>query len=174
MASRKDLKDHEILRFQRFMVTESAPATFTQQSFDTQLSIDRGLLWLIHFIEFAGILPSSIDDPAASASEYISAQITRESKDSLVSLDNADCIAKITLQKERSAAIGTDAGPMVFMGIEPIHLNYYPALAYAAQNIYVSIVSTSAAAQVVRGRIGYTLRKVTDKFFYRVAQALIS
>lgn len=169
----KDLKDAEILRFQRFSVVESAAATFTEQSYDTQLSIDRGLIWLIHFIEFY-MTADQVDDPAQNAYESLLCQITRESKTAEVNLSNADLVALHVIQKDRTATIGTDAGPVIHLHDFPSVHYYNPPIAYAAQNIYIAVQSTSASAQTVTGRIGYTLRKVSDKFFYRVAQALIS
>lgn len=172
-TTRKDLRDDEILRFLRFTVTESAAATYTQQSYDTQLSIDRGLIWMIHFIEY-DMHAASIDDPAADAFEQITCAITRESKTAIPNLDDPDLISRFRILKDRSAAIGTDAGPMFFMSETPNKIPYSPPIVFAAQNIHVGLLSTSTAAKTVTGRIGYTLRRVSDKFFYRVAQALIS
>jgi hypothetical protein len=173
MNGSKDLRDDEILRFLRFAVVESAAATYTQQAMDTQLSIDRGLIWLIHFIEH-DLGPQSIDDPAQGTLEYIRFQITRESKAAMVDLDNPDAIYMSSSQMERGATIGTDAGPMWTLSDWPKQAIFSPPIPYAAQTIYIAAQSTSGSARTVRGRIGYTMKRVTDKFFFRVAQALIS
>lgn len=169
----RDLKDDEILRFLRWTVTESAAATYTEASFDTQLSIDRGLIWLIHFADFA-ISAKDIDDPAVNTTETISVQITRESKTAMVNFNDADLITRYHLQKDRSDTIGTAAGPDTYLDYYPKTQIFAPPVAYAAQNVWIGIQSTAAAAKTVQGRIGFTLRRVSDKFFYRVAQALIS
>lgn len=173
MPPRKDLKDDEILRFFRFSLTESAVATFTEESYDTQLSIDRGIIWLLHFIELK-MLYSSVDDPAQNAEEHVEFQITRESKSAMLHLNSPDVIFKAQIEKDRTATIGTDAGPVILGSRAPIIYSYAPPIAYAAQSIHVAVHSTCAAVQTVNGRVGYTLRRVTDKFFYRVASALIS
>lgn len=172
-TSRRDLRDDEVIRFLRYSVTESAAATYTQDSYDTNLSIHTGLIWMIHWIEM-NLSPSSVDDPAQDASEWIKCQITRESKAAMVYLDNTDLIAIAALVKDRSATIGTAAGPDTYMGSEHVMIKFPIPIPYAAQNIYIAAQSTSAAAVTIRGRVAYTLRKVSDKFFYRVAQALIS
>lgn len=174
MARRsKDLGDEEIVRFQRFNVAESAAATYTEQSYDTQLSIDRGFIWMIHWIE-AALYAGQIDDPAQDAAESISIQILRESQAGILSLSDPDVMWMVTKQKDRMATIGTDAGPVVHLDSYPLIWSFPIPLPFAAQNIHIGVVSTCAAPQSVSGRVAYTLRRVSDKFFYRVAQALIS
>jgi len=169
----RDLRDDEIIRFLRFSVTESAAATFTQQSYDTQLSIDRGYIWMIHWIE-AQINPNKLEMPAANDIETVSLQIARESQAAMHDLNNPDIIAYTEMQIKRSAAIGTDAGPLWVDWHSPIKTEYPIPLPYAAQEIHVGLVTSHASVQTINGRIAYTLRRVSDKFFYRVAQALIS
>lgn len=169
----KDLTDDEIIRFLRFKVIESAPATYTQISYDTQLSIDRGLIWMIHWIEFT-LSAQHIDDPAVDTTEQIQFQITRESQSAMLGFDDADLITKQSLEKDRADTIGTPAGPVVILDHSPKVIYFPLALPFAAQNIHVGLISSAAAAKSVSGRIAYTLRRVSDKFFYRVAQALIS
>lgn len=167
------IRDEDVLRFMRFNVTESAAATFTEQEYDTQLSIDRGYIWMIHFIEW-DINLSQIEDPAQDATETFTGQITRESKSALITQNDSDLIARIRLLKDRSATIGTDAGPVIHAGVSPYKDNYYPAIPYAAQSIYVAIQTSHASVQSLTGRIGYTLARVSEKFFFRVAHALIN
>lgn len=173
MGKRRDLQDDEVIRFLRFSVPESAAATFTEQAYDTQLSIDRGFIWMIHWVE-TSLQPTNVDEPAAGASESISVQITRESKNAILAMSDPDLIAKVGVIHNRSATIGTDAGPMWVYDKYPVQTVFNPPLIYAAMNIYIGIKSSSGAAQTGAGRIAYTLRRVSDKFFYRVAQALIS
>lgn len=169
----RDIGDEEILRFLRFSVTESAAATYTEQSLDTQLSIERGMIWLIRAIEWE-INPSYIDDPAAGANETLQGQITREPQTEMLHMSDSDCIAHINLIKNRSSAIGTDAGPIVIFDKYPLMQQFPIPLPYAARTIYIGAKSTAGAAKTVRGRIHYTLRRVSEKFFYRVAHALIN
>lgn len=171
--TRRDLRDDEVTRFLRFTVTESAAGTFSETSYDTQLSIDRGLIWLIHAVEFSTAL-ANLETPAAGAVETAAAQITRESQTALLDLNDPDLIARDYAVIRRSAAIGTDAGPLWVYDHGPRRIDFIPPLPYAASTIYIGIQTSNAAAQTVTGRIHYTLRRVTDKFFYRVAQALIS
>lgn len=172
MAKIQDLKDDEILRFFRASVTESAAATFTQQEIDTQLSIERGYIWLIHFLEFF-ITPSEVDDPAQGTMERIMTQVTRESQSSILAYNDSDLIESVHYFQDRSATIGTDAGPAWYYNWLPKFYAYYPAIPYAAQSIYIGVHSTSSSAVTIYVRGGYTLKKVSDKFFFRVAQALI-
>jgi len=171
--SRRDLRDDEIVRFCRFSITESAAATFTQVSYDTQLSIDRGFLWMIHWVE-ASMQASKMEDAAQDASEVLSLQVTRESKAATVRISDADCIFRYATEVSRYATIGTDAGPVVIQDNYPIIYTFPLALPYAHQEIYVAVQSSNATPVVVYGRLAYTLRKVSDKFFYRVAHAMIS
>lgn len=173
MAKRKDIGDEEIVRFQRFKVVESAAGVFTQQSYDTQLSIDRGFVWMIHWLE-AEMNATQIDDPAQDGYESIAMQITRESQTGLLELSDPDCIMTASKVKDRTATIGTDTGPVIVLDSAPIVYSWPLPLIYAATEIHVGVQGSSAAVKSVAGRIAYTIRKVSDKFFYRVAQALIS
>jgi len=164
----------EVLRFMRFSVVESAAATYTEQSFDTQLSIDRGMIWLIHFIEFGNLNLSLLEDPAQDAMEYMSCQIVRESKSAIIGLDDSDLVEAITVEKDRTATIGTDAGPIILASTTPIKINYSPPMGYAGQNIIVGVIASAGAAKTVKGRVGYTLKKVNDRQFLSLAHALIS
>lgn len=172
-GSIRDLKDDEIIRFLRFSVTESAAATFTEQDYDTQLSIDRGLIWMVHFIEVdANVL--DLDEVAAGGNESINLQICRESQSDILAFNDSDVIYSFSEVITRSAAIGTDAGPLYNLDYFPKMTKFPIPLPYANQSIYIGLKSTAAAAKTVTGRIGYILRRVSDKFFYRVAHALIS
>lgn len=168
----KDLTDEEILRFLRFSVTESGSSTFTQQEIDTQLSIERGMIWLMKFIEI-DFAHTSLDDVGAGASESIMCQVTRDSKTAEVHLDDSDVLFKVKWGIDRTAAIGTDAGPAYWQSVSPIVNRYTTPLPYASQKIYISVLSTAGAAKTARGRIGYVLRSVNEKYFMRVAHALL-
>ena len=166
------LTDEKILRFMRFTVTESAAGTFTEVGFDTQLSIERGVIWMVHFAEFEA-LAGNIDDPAQNAVESSTIQLTRETKTAIVDYNDADVVEQFRLQWQRGATIGTDAGPMWNMVKSPDKYNFSPPIPYAASSLFVGVQGSAGSAQTFRGRVGYTIMSVSDKFFFRVAAALI-
>lgn len=172
--AKKDLKDDEILRFLRFKITESAAATFTQVGYDTQLSIDRGFIWLIHSLEVEGCDMANVEDVAAGGTETIHFQITRESKTANLGIDDADVVQSMNVIATRYATIGTDAGPWCNIEYNPRRFLFPVPLIFGAQNIYFGVTGSGAAAKTVTGRLGYTIQKVSDKFFFRVAQAMIT
>lgn len=173
-VSARDLDDTEILRIARIRVQESAASTFTQVSLDTQLSVERGVIWMIHFVEFDFQTINLLTEVAAAGQEDITAQLTRESKTALITNADTDMIQKQQLEMGRSAAIGTDAGPLWYARKTVERVNFPIAMPFAAANIHAGILGTDAGSpHTVDFRIGYTIREVTDKFFFRVAQALI-
>jgi hypothetical protein len=170
-----ELGDQEILRIARTTVTESAAATYTEVALDTQLSVERGVIWLIHWIEFSFTNVGLLTEVAASGVEAIDAQVTRESKANIQNFTAADTVQGAEVSLHRSAAIGTDAGPLWFKDESPKRFDYPIPLPFAGQNIYVGIRGTDAAdPHTVGCRIAYTIKEVSDKFFFRVAQALVS
>ncbi len=169
----KDLSDEEILRIARLRVTESAASTYTETSVDTQLSVERGVIWMIHFIEFDFETVGALKEAAANTVEDLEAQITRESKDGAVLSDNADVVQRRKLILARSPAIGTDAGPLSFVIPTVLRVDYPIPLPYASQSLFMGVLGTAAVPHTVAARIGYTVREVSDKFFFRVAQALL-
>lgn len=178
MAKLAKLTDADVLRFQRFSVTESAAATFTQTTFDTQLSIERGVIWLIHSVEwmfdFKTSATGGLTEVAVQTQENIQAQVTRESKSAILQLSDSDLVCKTATQVERANTIGTEAGPLYLFNPNcVIKQNFALPIPYAAQNIYVAILSTAGTARTVYGRIHYTLVTVSDSYFYRVAQSLL-
>lgn len=171
----RDLDDEDILRIARLSVTESAAGTYTQTSIDTQLSIERGVIWMIHFIEFSYSQVALLTEVAPASIESITAQITRESKDAIQSFTAADTVQAQSHVVSRSAAIGTDSGPLWLHDVTPKRFDYAVPMVYAGQNIFFGIKGSDASlTHTVEARIGYSIRTVSDKFFFRVAQALVS
>lgn len=171
--SKKDIQDEEILRLIRFSVSETTASTFRETTIDTQLSIERGVIWLIHFIQIE-MLIDILDVSAAGVTETATLQITRESKSTILDFDDADIVAKFSYEKRRSATIGTESGPLMTEQKSPMIQNYPVPLIYAGQNIHAGFVGSGGTnLKTVRGRIGYTIRRVSDKFFFRVAQSLV-
>lgn len=173
-SSAKDLSDEEIIRIGRMRITETGASTFTQTSLDTQLSVERGVIWMIHFIEFDFETVDLLSEVAAGGVESIEAQITRESKTGPIRSNDADIVQRRKLTLTRSAAIGTDAGPLYAAFQNILRVEYPIPLPYASQSIFLGILGTDAGtAHTIAARIGYTVREVSDKFFFRVAQALL-
>lgn len=173
MAAR-DLKDDEILRFHREKITESAAGTFTQATGNTQLSVERGFIWLICFVEFYFQAPQLLDEVGAAGNELQQVQVTRESKSAIIDPSDTDMIAFQDIRLTRPAAIGTDAGPLWNFTMMPIRHQFNVPIPYAGREIFVGVKGTDAAtAAIFDVRIGYTIKEVSDKFFFRVAQALV-
>jgi len=169
---KKSLGDDEIIRIARIAATQAAAAGYIEVAHDTQLSIERGVIWMIHWVEFYG--QDALDDIAQGDDEVESFQITRESKAAIVVPSNADLLAYHVKHYKRWATIGTDAGPLLARWEDPKCLIYKPALCFAAMNIYFGYQSTHASAKTAYARIGYSIRHVSDQYFYRVAQALLA
>lgn len=167
------LTDEEVLRIARLRVTETAAATYTQGSIDTQLSVERGVIWMIHFIEFQFGSVIGLAGVGANAVEDYKCQVTRESKEGMLQGSDADVIQQYRLQMIRSAAIGTDVGPLYSIVDLTRRFDYQVPIPYASQSLFASLVTTHTAAQVVDVRVGYTIKEVDDQFFFRVAQALL-
>jgi hypothetical protein len=173
-STARDLADEEVLRVARIRVTESAAATFTQSEVDTQLSVERGVIWMIHYIEFLYGNLDLLAEVGANAVERVIVQVTREGKTAIVAGNDSDIIQIASRSLFRSAAIGTDAGPLYAHINELDRFDYPTPIPYASQSIFVGALGTdSANTHTVDCRIGYTIREVSDKFFFRVAQALL-
>ena len=168
------LKDEEIVRVLKGSVSLSAPATYTETELATQLSIERGVIWLIHALEFHIIEPMlKVAEVGANASESIYAHVAREPKEAILDPDEPDLIHRYDIDIGRSAAIGTDAGPLWNVIEQPKVYQFTPPLPYAADSIYLGLNSTSGSVLTCHFRIRYTIRSVTDKYFFRIAQAIL-
>lgn len=165
------LKEEEVMRFARFSNIESAAATFTQISLDTNLSIRAPYLWRIRALQLE-VKATELEWPAQSAIESVMIQFTRESKTGIIAYDDADLLEKVTLEVDRVATVGTDAGPAYKFVQNPLTFPYFTPIVYAGAKIYCGIIGTNSAAITVKGRLGYTLEKTTEKAFFRFAGAL--
>lgn len=177
MAERKlvkDLSDQEILRVARVRVSETAANTYTQVELDTQLSIERGVIWMIHFIEIMYGSPLRWSEVGPNLFEQTSLQVVRETKTNIVNGNDSDLLQMFQRVLCRSPAIGTDAGPLYYLTNTVDKTTFPVPLPYASQSMFFGLRTThSSLTSVVDIRVGYTLREVTDKFFFRVAQALL-
>lgn len=163
----------EYLNFIRFSVTESAAATFTQVEVDTNLSAERGVMMEIHSVDVDCQNLNLFDEVPAGGQESLRVQITRESKTALTSFNDADCLFKTNPEVIRSAAIGTDAGPLWFYANKVISVYFPLSMPYVKPSIFVGIQGTDAAStHTVTGRIGYTLREIEREDFLELLVAL--
>lgn len=161
------------LNFLRFRVTESAAATFTESEIDTNLSAERGVMMEIHSVELFLENNTLLSEVPAGGEEDIHVQITRESKTAIANFLDADVIARVNREVTRSAAIGTDAGPLYLFGDNVIKLDFPLPVPYVKPSIFVGIQGSDAStAQIVSGRIGYTLREINAEDFLGLLVAL--
>lgn len=175
MAKKGSTSDLVVVRMARGRVTESAGTVFTEIEVDTQLSADRGLIWLIHWIEFEFERLELLDAVAQGDLEEVFAQITKSTQTAIINLDDPDLVQKKTYQLARAATIGTDAGPISFLTESVSRVHYPIPVPYAGQGIFVGLQGTEAGGtHTLAVRIGYTLKEVDDRTFYRIAQALVS
>lgn len=173
-AKFQSLKDEEIVRIAKGKVVMSGVAAFTELIIDTQLSIERGVIWLINAIEFfVGDNLHELSGVLVTGEETINVHMARESKNAILDHDEADLIQKYTILTGRSPAIGTDSGPLSFILEQPKVFTYSPALPYAGQNLFFGLNATTTSVVTAFVRIRYTIRSVSDKYFFRVAQALL-
>lgn len=160
-----------VVRNWRFNLTESAASTYTQQEVQTNLSLDSGLIAVIHQISFY-LEASALDTPAANGLERAVVQLTRQTKTGILVYDDADLIEKFALTLSRSTAIGTDAGPLYWLGIVPVVFNYSPGLLYANSSIFFGILSTAGTPITGQCRVSFTLNKISERLFFQAAQSL--
>lgn len=171
------VKDDEILHVARITAVQSAAAAFAETEHDTQLSVERGYIWMITMVEFGFNIfsTSPYDAVAAGTTERHIFQVTKESQSAGVGMNDASLVCNAMQLINRDAAIGTDAGPLYYQFRFPYIRDFSSnPIPYAAQNIYFGFDSTNAAALTVNCRIFYYLRHVSDKYFFRVAQSLLS
>lgn len=164
------LKENEVLRFARFNVVESSNATFTEISLDTNLSIRTPFVWQVRALQLE-ILAAANEWPADGATETIIVQFTRESKSAILNYNDPDLLEKVTRELRR---VDISAVGNVHQVVQnPITVNYNSPIIYANSNLYIGILSTFGSGVAnVRGRIGFTIEKVSEKAFFRFASAL--
>lgn len=175
MAKKEDVQMRsEYLNFLRFSVTESAAGTFTQVELDTNLSAERGVMMEIHSIELESATNqfTLLKEVAAASNEDIRLQVTRDSKTAMVNLNDADCLALFKKEITRSAAIGTDSGPLWIYDDLVHKIDFALPLPYVKPSIFVGIQSSVATLGTMAGRIGYTLRDIDREDFLELLVAL--
>lgn len=164
----------DVLNRAKGTVTVGSTA-YAETLIPTNLSLDRGYIWLIHQILFwPTVLTTLWDDVAAGSQEYIIFHVARESKsDILSSLTEADLVAMWKTTIYRTAAIGTDAGPMWHKEEWPARCYFPVPMAYAGSGIYFGAKTSCATGKVFSIEIQHTLVKVKDADYLRVAASLL-
>lgn len=165
------IKENEVMRFSRFSVIQATAATFKQIAIDTNLSIRTPFVWMVKSLQLE-IKATEIEWPAQNVTENVEVQFTRDSKAAMIAYDDADLLEKYTHELSRVATIGTDAGPAYREDINPRTFVYTTPIIYAGAALYVGINSTNSSVITVKGRIGYTIEKVSETAFFRFASAL--
>ena len=170
----RKLTDEDILRISRARVTESAASTFTQVEIDTQLSVERGVIWMLEFVEFIFGPMGVLNEVAVNGAERISLQLAKTTQTAILNGNDPDLIQIAIRELNRSAAIGTDAGPLWYLADRVVKYTFSTPFPVASQGLFFGIEGTDASAvNSADIRIGYVIREVSDKFFFRVAQALV-
>lgn len=160
------------MNFLRFTLDETGAATFSQKELDTNLSAERGVMMNIHSIEVFFNNLDKFNEIAASSTETTSFQVTRESKTAIIRQDDSDLIFLADKQVVRTAAIGTDAGPL-WMLYDRVYVQNFPLpIPYVKPSIFVGLQATGAAGTTVKGRIGYTLQDIDRDQFLELLVAL--
>lgn len=163
----------DYLNFLRFGAVESAAATYTQTEVDTNLSAERGVFMEIHSIELFTASLALLDEVAAGGNENVTVQITRETKGSITTANDADLIHISGLQLSRSSAIGTDAGPLYYLYPRDRTFHFPVPIPYVKPSIFIGVQGSDAAGTwSIAGRIGYTLREISRSDFLELLVAL--
>lgn len=144
------------LEFLRFPENrESAINTYTEVSVGTPVSRTDKRAMLIHIVEFTR--PANLD--VAADNDEFGAQITKQSKATLITLNDDDVIVldKLVLK-------------MLTSGITQYNQNkrirFDPPILYAKSSIFFGIKSTGqAAVKTSYCRVGYTLETVPSEVF---------
>lgn len=157
---------------QRVRADITSTAAFEQTTISTNLSLDRGYIWLIHKILWW--INGAWDDAAQGTSEFVSLQLTRESKAAAItSLNEADLIAMVRLAVDRYATIGTDAGPLWWVRTLPLVSDFRIPLPFAGNTLYFATANNASGSLIYSVEIEFTLQKVREKDYFAVASSLL-
>lgn len=166
-------KKREFISFLRGAVSESAASTFTELEIDTNLSAERGVMMNIHSIEFEFQHISELTEAAQGTGETIFAQVTRESKTAIVSINDSDVIAVSKPIFARGPTIGTDAGPLYFLTERVRKIVFEKPIPYVKPSIFLGIHGSDATqAHSVFIRIGFSVEEINRTEFLELLVAL--
>ena len=167
------LTDEDVVRIARISAVPAAAGAFKQTTYDTNLTIERGVIWLILFIEFHAS-PATWDNTIAAGSEETEKfQVTAASETVIKGADDNDVVCQYAQHRKRSAAIGAEVGPMWYVTDWPYVRNFARPLPYAGTSIYFGYQGSDVTGIGGICRIGYVIKNVSDAFFFRIAQAML-
>lgn len=166
------IKQSDVLQFARFNAVGAGSGVFNEISLATNLTIRAPYAWQVRALQLEIKLAQN-EWPAQNTTETIEVQFTRESKAAIIDYDDADLIEKITREVARVATIGTDAGPAYREVTNPLTFLYTVPIYYTKPLIFLGLKSTFGSGTAnIRGRIAYTITKITDKDFLNLLGAI--
>lgn len=157
----------------RFDVLQTAASTYIEDEIDTNLSAERGVMMEIHSIDCYFENMDHMVEVAVNNEEHVEMHVARKSKSAIARYSDSDVIAKLGFMVGRSAAIGTDAGPLFYH--TPLGFTvYFPVpIPYVKPSIFVGLNASDATeAHRITGRINYTLREIDRARFLELLVAL--
>ena len=161
------------LNFLTATLSETTAATFKELEIDTNLSAERGVMMEIHSLEIARIGGELLTEVGAAASETMGFHLCRESKTSLLAINDKDIIVADVLEVARSAAIGTDAGPLVLYFNRYQRYDFVMPIPYVKPSIFFAVQGSDASGFTgANFRIGYTLREIDREDFLSLLVAI--
>lgn len=174
MAKRSDVNIRgNFLNFLTGTLSESTAATYRELEIDTNLSAERGVMMEIHSFEIARIGTELLSEVAAGASETMGFHLSRESKTSLLTINDKDIIIADIVELQRAAAIGTDAGPLYFKFNRYQRYDFAMPIPYVKPSIFFGVQGSDASGLTGGNfRIGYTLREIDREDFLSLLVAI--
>ncbi len=174
MTKRSDLSIRgDFLNFLTGTLSENVASTFRELEIDTNLSAERGVMMEIHSFEIARIGTELLTEVGAAASETLGFHLARESKTSLLSINDKDVIIADIFELTRSAAIGTDAGPLYFQFNRYQRYDFAMPIPYVKPSIFFGVQGSDASGFTGGNfRIGYTLREINREDFLSLLVAI--
>lgn len=163
----------DFLNFIVGTLSESAAATYRELEIDTNLSAERGVMMEIHSVELSLIGGELLTEVAAGASETIGFHLSRASKTSLIAVGDRDCVVSNIREIARSAAIGTDAGPLTIVFDRYMKFDFAMPIPYVKPSIFFGVTGSDASGLTGAAfRIGYTLREIDREDFLSLLVAI--
>lgn len=163
----------EFLNFLSGSLSESAAATYRELEIDTNLSAERGVMMEIHSVEIARIGTELLAEVAQGASETAGFHLARETKTSLLAINDKDVVIADIFELTRAGTIGTDAGPLWFQFNRYQKYDFSMPIPYVKPSIFLGVQGSDASGFTgVNFRIGYTLREISREDFLSLLVAI--
>jgi hypothetical protein len=174
MAKRSDVNIRgNFLNFLTGTLSETTAATYKELEIDTNLSAERGVMMEIHSFEIARIGMELLSEVAQGASETMGFHLARESKSSLLTINDKDIIIADVYELSRAATIGTDAGPLWNQFTRYKRYDFAMPIPYVKPSIFFGVQGSDASGFTGGNfRIGYTLREIDREDFLSLLVAI--